>query len=172
MILLASLALLLQAAAPAPAQERRQVGGNIMGPYEGVTERAGPLHFCAGYVAIDVAADERIGWQEGPDFDLYFLRSSHGGFGLYQGMYPDTYQNTRESVRIGDLAAERLRDSEGHYSYLIPVPRAGGSTDVPQIIIHLYGHVWQGDARDDALLARVHIGQPAALGCEHPTFRR
>jgi hypothetical protein len=160
-----ALALLQPATPPAPAQGRRQVGGNIMGPYEGVQERAGPLHFCAGYVAIDVAADERIAWQEGPDFDLYFLRSSRGGFGLYQGMYPDTYQNTREPVRVGGLAAEKLRDSEGHHSYLIPVP--GTST-----IIHLYGNVWQGDARDDALLARVHIGQPAALGCAHPTFQR
>jgi hypothetical protein len=167
-----ALALLQPATAPAPPQERRQEGGNIMGPYEGVQERQGPLHFCAGHVAIDVAADEKIGWQEGPDFDLYFLRSSRGGFGLYQGMYPDTYENTREPAQVGGLPAERLRDSQGHHSYLIPVPRSGERTDVPQIIIHLYGDVWQGDARDDALLARVHIGQPAALGCEHPTFQR
>ena len=165
MSLLAALALLLQATAPAPAQERQQEGGNVMGPYVGVRERTGPLHFCAGYVAIDVAADERVGWQEGPDFDLYFLRSSRGGFGLYQGMYPDTYENTREPVRVGGLAAERLRNREGRHSYLIPV--AGTRT-----IIHLYGNVWQGDARDDALLARVRIGQPTALGCEHPTFQR
>ena len=163
---------LLLSATGAPAQERQQEGGNIMGPYVGVQERTGPLHFCAGYVAIDIAADERVGWQEGPDFNLYFLRSSRGGFGLYQGMHPDTYENTREPVRIGSLAAERLRDREGHYSYLIPVPRSGEGPEIPQMVIHLYGQVWKGDARDDALLARVRIGEPAALGCERPTFQR
>ena len=168
MSLIASLALLLlQATAPAPVQERQQEGGNIMGPYVGVQERPGPLRFCGGHVAIDVAGDEQIAWQEGPDFDLYFLRSSRGGFGLYQGMHPDTYQSTREQVRVGDRSAERLRDSDGHYSYLIQIGDASFPT-----YIHLYGRVWQGDARDDALLARVRIGEPAALGCERPTFRR
>ena len=168
MSLLTSLALmLLQATAPAPTQERQQEGGNIMGPYVGVQERAGPLHFCGGHVAIDVAADENIAWQEGPDFDLYFLRSSRGGFGLYQGNHPDRSDTTSEPATVSGLPAQRLRESDGAYSYLVQLGDASFPT-----FVHLYGRVWKGDARDDALLARVRIGQPAALGCERPTFQR
>jgi len=155
---------LLQSAAPAPAQERPQEGG-IMGPYVGVQERAGPLHFCGESVAIDVAADERVAWQEGPDFDLYFLRSSRG-FGLYEGNHPDRGDGRAEPVTISGLPAQRMRGTDG-VSYLVQVGDASFPT-----FVHFYGRVWQGDARDDALLARVRIGQPAALGCAQPTFQR
>jgi hypothetical protein len=166
--MLAALALaLLQTAATAPAQERQQEGGDIMGPYVGVQERPGPLHFCADFVTIDVAADERIAWQEGPDFDLYFLRSSRGGFGLYQGNHPDRGDSTTEPVTVSGLPAQRLRGTDGAYSYLVQLGDASFPT-----FIHLYGQVWKGDARDNALLARVRIGQPAALGCARPTFQR
>lgn len=158
---------LLIAAGPALAQERQQEGGNIMGPYVGVQYRPGPLHFCAGFVAIDVAAGERIGWQEGPDFNLYFLESSSGGFGLYQGNYPDRGDATPEPTTVSGLPAQRLHGSDGAYTYLVQI----GDAAFPSFV-HLYGQAWKGDDRDLPLLARVKIGEPAALGCEHPTFQR
>jgi hypothetical protein len=169
--MLAAVALaLLQPAAPAPvpapAQERRQEGGNIMGPYEGVQKRAGPLHFCARFVAIEVAADEKIAWQEGPDFDLYFLQSSSGGFGMYEGNHPQQ-GGASESVTVSGLSARRQREANGGYSYLVQIPDVSFPT-----FVHLYGAAWQGDDRDLPLLARVKIGQPAAIGCERPTFQR
>lgn len=158
---------LLQTAAPAPTQERQQEGGNIMGPYVGVQYRPGPLRFCAGFVAIDVAAGERIGWQEGPDFDLYFLQSSSGGFGLYQGNFPDRGDSTAEQTTVSGLPAQRLHGADGSYSYLVEMNGASFPA-----FVHLYGQAWKGDDRDLPLLARVKIGQPAALGCERPTFQR
>jgi hypothetical protein len=160
---LLGLALLL-VAGTAPAQERGQEGG-IMGPYVGVQYRPGPLHFCAGHVVIEIAEGERIGWQEGPDFDLYFLESSSGGFGLYQGHHPQR-DGASEPVTVSGLPAERLREADG-YSYLVQVPGSSFPT-----FVHLYGRAWKGDARDEALLARVRIGTPADLDCERPTFAR
>lgn len=156
---------LLLAAGTALAQDRPQEGG-IMGPYVGVQYRAGPLHFCAGYVAIDVAAGERIGWQEGPDFDLYFLESSRGGFGLYQGNHPQR-DGTSEPATVSGFRAERLHGADGSYAYLVRV----SETPIPTFV-HLYGQAWKGDERDNALLARVRIGTPASLGCARPTFAR
>jgi hypothetical protein len=149
----------------APAQLAAQEG-SLMGPYPGVEYRSGPIHFCAGYVAIDVAADERVGWQRGPDFDLYYLQSSRGGFGLYQGNHPDR-GGTAEPATVSGLPAERLREAERGYSYLVQVP----GPSIPTFV-HLFGAAWQGDERDEALLARVRIGQPVSLGCERPTFAR
>ncbi len=137
-----------------------------MGPYPGVQYRPGPLNFCATFVAIEVAADERIGWQQGPDFDLFFLESSRGGFGIYQGHHPDR-GGTAEAATVSGLPAERLREADGSYSYLIRVP-----DETFPAFVHLYGAAWKGDSRDDALLARARIGQPAAIGCEQPSFPR
>jgi hypothetical protein len=150
---------------PVASQESQQEGG-IMGPHAGVQYRPGPLHFCAGHVAIEVAADERIGWQEGPDFDLYFLVSSRGGFGLYQGHHPQRGTSAGPAT-ISGRPAERLQDADGGYSYLVQV------SDSPlPTFVHLYGAAWKGDERDATLLARLRIGAPADLGCERPTFSR
>ena len=136
-----------------------------MGPYVGVQYRQGPLRFCAAPVAIEVAADERIGWQEGPDFDLYFLESSRGGFGMYQGNHPQR-GGTSQPTTISGFPAERLNEA-GTISYLIRL------NDGPfPSFVHLYGAAWKGDERDHALLARVRVGRPADLGCNAPTFPR
>jgi hypothetical protein len=151
---------LLLSAGTASAQE-----GNIMGPYPGVRQMHGPLHFCGRFVAIDVAADEQVGWQRGPDFDLYFLQSSRGGFGLYEGHYPQQ-GGVSEPASVSGLTAERRREEDGSYSYLVRLPDASFPT-----FVHFYGAAFKGDERDLPLLARVKIGQPAAIGCERPTFQ-
>jgi hypothetical protein len=155
-----ALALLLSAGT-ASAQE-----GDIMGPYPGVQNRQGPLHFCGDHVAIDVAADEQVGWQRGPDFDLYFLQSSRGGFAVYEGNHPQQ-GGVAEPTIVSGVPAERRREADGGYSYLV---RLAG-TSIPTFV-HLYGAAWKGDGRDLPLLARVKIGEPAAIGCERPTFQR
>jgi hypothetical protein len=140
--------------------------GDIMGPDPGVQQMRGPLHFCGRFVAIDVAADEQVGWQRGPDFDLYFLQSSQGGFGLYEGNHPEQ-GGTAEPTIVSGLPARRRREADGGYSYLIQIPGVPFPT-----FAHLYGDAWKGDERDLPLLARVTIGQPAAIGCERPSFQR
>jgi len=157
----ALLAMLCFGPAPGSAQE-----GDIIGPYPGVQEIRGPLHFCGSYLAIDVAADEQVRWQRGPDFDLYFLQSARGGFGIYEGNHPQQ-GGTSEPATVAGLAAERRGTADGGYSYLVRLPRA----PLP-IFVDLFGAVWKGDDRDLPLLARVKIGDPAAIGCERPTFRR
>jgi hypothetical protein len=153
-------------AGAAPAQQERQQESGIMGPYVGEQSRPGPLHFCAGHVSIEIAADEHIGWQEGPDFDLYFLHSSRGGFGLYQGNHPQR-DGTSQATTVSGRPAERLHAPDGSYSYLVRAT----DTSFPTFI-HLYGAAWKGDERDNALLSRVKIGAPADLGCERATFAR
>lgn len=149
-------ALLLFAALP---QE-----GDIMGPLPGVEELPGARHFCGAHVAIDIAVDERIARQRGPDFDLYFLRSAHGGFGIYEGDYPEE-GGASEPATVAGLPAARRHEENGGFSYLVRVP--GNSHPG---FVHLYGSVWKGDARDAPLLARIRIGEPAAIGCPRPTF--
>jgi hypothetical protein len=147
-------------ASAGPAQQ-----SSIMGPDPGLQQLHGPLHFCGRFVAIDVAADEQIGWQRGPDFDLYFLESSHGGFGLYEGNYPDRRGNpTSAPATVSGLPAERLHSEDG-FSYLVQLPGLSTAT-----FVHLYGAVWKGDDHDVPLLNRVKIGQPADIGCPRPTF--
>jgi hypothetical protein len=139
---------------------------NIMGPDPGVQQRHGPLHFCGRFVAIDVAADEQIGWQRGPDFDLYFLESDHGGFGIYEGNYPDRGESpTTAPATVSGLRAERIHNGNG-FSYLVQLPHASMAT-----FVHLYGAVWTGDDHDRPLLDRVKIGRLADIGCQRPTFQ-
>lgn len=157
----ALLAMVCFGPAAAAAQE-----GNLMGPYPGVEEIRGPLHFCGDHVAIDVAADEQIGRQRGPDFTLFFLRSARGGFGIYEGNHPEQ-GGTSEPATVAGLPAERRRMADGGYSYLVRLPDVSLPT-----FVDLYGAVWKGDDRDLPLLARVKIGLPAAIGCERPTFQR
>jgi hypothetical protein len=140
--------------------------GNIMGPYPGVDEIRGPLHFCGNHVAIDVAADEQVGRQRGPDFTIFFLQSARGDFGIYEGNHPEQ-GGTSEPATVAGLPAVRRRTPDGGYSYLVRVP----DSQVPTFV-DLYGAVWMGDGRDLPLLARVKIGQPVAIGCERPTFAR
>ncbi len=146
-------------------QDRQQVGGP-MGPYAEVRHQQGPLRFCAGRVAIDIEADERVGWQEGPDFDLYYVQSERGGFAIYQGQHPQLAEAVG-STNVSGLPAQRLREANGDYAYLVQ------ASDGPiPTYVQLYGAVWKGDERDELLLARVRIGAPRQLGCERPTFNR
>ncbi|HEX8655238.1 MAG TPA: hypothetical protein VF693_08465 [Allosphingosinicella sp.] len=125
---------------------------------------AGPIHFCGRTFAIDAAADERVSYQAGPDFDLFSLQSPRGGFGLYEGFFPDTFENSRSTVQVGSRTMERLRDAESGWSYLIAVP----GTD-PQTYLHLYGQVWQGSDADFPLIERVRTGAGGEIGCTAPT---
>jgi hypothetical protein len=161
-----SLALLLSAAA-APAQQPRQQGGNIEGPYGGGQYRMGPLHFCTGYVAVEIPAGDHVVLRQGPDYDVFDIDSRDGsGFGLYTGNAPERGYAAPTPTVVAGLPAEKLQSPDGAYSYMIHVPHAASPA-----YVHLFGAIWKGDARDAALLSRIHIGQPAAIGCAHPTFR-
>lgn len=127
----------------------------------------GPRHFCGFNFAMDVAADERASWQEGPDFYLYSLQSARGGFGIYEGFAPDKFQNSLERMEVAGRQIERLRAPDGSFSYLIGIP----TIESPSSYIHLYGRVWRGDATDLPMLARIKVGGQREIGCDGPTFR-
>ncbi|HYN46453.1 MAG TPA: hypothetical protein VES64_07155, partial [Allosphingosinicella sp.] len=66
------------ATGPATAQD-----GNIMGPYPGVNELAGPTLICGHGFALRLSEGERVRRQEGPDFSLYYVDAADGPFLLY-----------------------------------------------------------------------------------------
>lgn len=128
----------------------------------------GPVHYCGWNFSADLAADEQMAWQQGPDFVTYRFQSPHGGFGIYEGFYPDTFENSREAIAIqGYRKVERLRAKDGSYSYLIEAP--AGS---PQAYVHLWGQVWKGSSADLPLLSRVSVGATQDLHCSRPTVQR
>jgi hypothetical protein len=134
---------------------------------DGETLTKGPVHYCGWNFSADLAADEQMAWQQGPDFLVYRFQSPHGGFGIYEGFYPNTFENTRESLKIEAYRkVERLRAKDGSYSYLIEAP--AGS---PQAYVHLWGQVWKGSAADLPLLSRIKVGAPQDLRCSRPTVQ-
>jgi hypothetical protein len=127
----------------------------------------GPVHYCGWNFSADLAADEQMAWQQGPDFLVYRLQSPRGGFGIYEGFYPDIFENSRETIAIpGYRKVERLRAKDGSYSYLIEAP--AGS---PQAYVHLWGQVWKGSAADLPLLRRIKVGGQQDLHCSRPTVQ-
>ena len=152
------LGMLLALAAPAAAQDAAAGQEKLF---------SGPMHFCGNLFAMDLAADEKASWEPGPDFILYRLQSRCGGFGIYEGFAPDTFENSHQSVTIrGFPKVERLRAKDGSYSYLITLPKSE-----IQMYLHLYGQVWKGNDTDFALVSRVRIGDAKAIGCTHPTVQ-
>lgn len=127
----------------------------------------GPMHFCGHFFALDLAADEVAAYSEGPDFDLYRLQSPRGGFGVYEGFAPDTFENERETIKVrGFRKVERLRDPDGSFSYLIHLPKRR-----LQYFLHLYGQTWKGNDSDLPLISRLKA-KPAKTGCKEPTARQ
>jgi hypothetical protein len=56
----------------------------------------GPARYCGYTFAIDLPAGDHIEIENGPDFMLEGLVSPRGGFGLYEGMFPqDGTGNTK-----------------------------------------------------------------------------
>lgn len=128
----------------------------------------GPLHFCGHNFSLEAASDEKIGYERGPDFDVYSLQSSRGGFGIYEGFAPETFRNSRRTIRVqGFRKVERLKDEEGSYSYLISLPKRPG--DGPPSFVHVWGEVWKGDDSDLLLLRRLKVGDSQLTGCNRPT---
>jgi hypothetical protein len=152
------LGMFLALAAPAAAQDAATEQEKLL---------SGPMHFCGNLFAVDLAADEKASWQRGPDFTLYSLQSRRGGFGIYEGFAPDTFENSHQSVTIpGFRKVERLRAKNGSYSYLITLPKSE-----IQMYLHLYGQVWKGNDTDFALVSRVRLGDAKTIGCTHPTVQ-
>lgn len=107
--MLAALAFaLLQAATPAPAQERRQEGGNIMGPYAGSQTTPGPTLVCGHNFALRLVAGESVRRQEGPDFWLYYVDAADGPFLLYEGGHPMPHD---DEIRVGDYWIVAIHDN-------------------------------------------------------------
>lgn len=152
-LLLPPVVLLLSASAQASVPEERVFEG--------------PLHFCGFYFAMDVAEGERATWQQGPDFTIYSLQSTRGGFGIYEGNHPDVFEHTRQQRVVDGRTIQRLTAPNGDHSYLIEIP----STRIPTFL-HLYGQVWRGDDGDLRLIARVRTGRSNEIGCNGPTVRQ
>jgi hypothetical protein len=129
---------------------------------------SGPMHYCGTAFAIELAAEETIAWRNPVhDFDLHRLQSSGGGFGIYEGNHPQTFENEREEVELPSVGTiERLKHPETGYSYLIATNRQW-----PRYI-HLYGQVWQGTEADYPLVSRLNAGSPDAIGCPVATARQ
>jgi hypothetical protein len=139
----------IASAAPAGAQDKEDVV-------------AGPGRFCGHFFALDLAADEKASRSYPADFSLYSLQSPRGSFGIYEGFAPQMFENEHVPVSVAGFdKVERLRDSEGSYSYLVSLPHSAG----PQFYLHLYGAGWKGDDSDLALVARVKLGDPEAMHC-------
>lgn len=69
-------------------------GGNIMGPYPGVSELSGPALVCGHGFALRLSEGERARRQEGPDFFLYYIDASDGAFLLYEGGHPQPHDDS------------------------------------------------------------------------------
>ena len=125
----------------------------------------GPIEYCGYAFSIHAKAGESITWEQGPDFTLYALQSEEGGFGIYEGQFPDTFESSREAVEVPGVGpVERLRHPQKGISYLRRVPGEG-----LEYFVHLYGQLWTGSSADFPHLTRLRLGRPHAPGCDGPT---
>lgn len=126
----------------------------------------GPLHYCGSSFAIDLAAGEKVEFQQGPDFAVEALISERGGFGIYEGNFP---QNGTDGVvvdaRLGKVVKRLPRDQYG-FSYLVET-----GLQFPAYV-HTWGDAFKGTSADFLLLQRLDFAPPTKRHCSGPSYAR
>jgi hypothetical protein len=126
----------------------------------------GPLHYCGSSFAIELAAGEKVEFQQGPDFAVESLISERGGFGIYEGNFP---QNGTDGevveVGLGKVVKRLPRDQYG-ISYLVET-----GLQFPAYV-HTWGDAFKGTPADLPLLRRLDFAPPAKRHCSGPSYAR
>lgn len=126
---------------------------------------AGPLHYCALSFSVDLGSDEKIEMRQGPDFLVGALISERGGYGIYEGNFPQNGTNG-EKVDAGlGKAVKRMPLDEFGLSYLI------ATGEKFPAYVHVWGKAFTGTPKDFELLKRMNFASAKARRCETPTYK-
>lgn len=125
----------------------------------------GPARYCGYTFAIDLTAGDHIEIENGPDFMLEGLVSPRGGFGLYEGMFPqDGTGDTKVEAGLGKPTYS-VGKGPSDFGYVVWT-----GTKTHPFYVHVWGQAFKGTAADYRLLRRLKFGEAAKRGCTHPTF--
>jgi hypothetical protein len=127
----------------------------------------GPARYCGYKFAVDLLAGDHVEMEHGPDFMLEALVSPRGGFGIYEGFFPqDGTGDTRVEAGVGK-PTYRLAKRDGAFGYVIWT----GDKAHP-FYLHVWGLAFKGDGQDFRLLQRLQLGDESKHGCARPTFEK
>ena len=125
----------------------------------------GPLHYCGMSFSIDLAKGEKLEVKEGPDFLVESLISDRGGYGIYEGNFP---QNGTDGVIVKSKlgkSVKRLPKDEFGLSYLVLTGERFPA------YVHAWGQAFTGAPRDIALLKRMNFSAAQVRHCDNPTYK-
>jgi hypothetical protein len=125
----------------------------------------GPLHYCGMSFSIDLAKGEKIEVKEGPDFLVEGLISERGGYGIYEGNFPQNGTDG-EVVKAGlGKSVKQLPKDEFGLSYVVLTGEKFPA------FVHTWGKAFTGAPRDFALLRRMNFAPAKARRCDRPTYK-
>ena len=127
----------------------------------------GPSRYCGYAFAVDLTAGDRIEVERGPDFMLEGLVSQSGGFGLYEGSFPQNGTGDQKVDAGLGKPTYRVGRKADDYGYVI---WAGDKAH--RFFVHVWGMAFKGSEQDYPLLRRLEFGEAAKRGCPKPTFQQ
>ena len=127
---------------------------------------AGPMRFCAGDFAIDLAAGEKATVSDPQlDFLVTYFDLSNAQIGVYQGSHPQDDGKRRRIRWFGGVVLHRLTEGDA-VSYLI---RTDPNDDFASYL-HIFSETFGGGDGDRAILSRLQLADRAKAGCARSTY--